>query len=114
MHGQDPTLHGSLGNIFVIKNLSAQALLPSVLPNRSRAAEGPDTCLLRLPVRCLHPSLLLPGSTQHPRGSLVQRDSALPVLLASMCSEEGQALVVGGEPRNDCSKAAQGYGKFDG
>lgn len=109
----EPPLHFLLGNIFAEKTLSAQALLPSTLPNRSRAAEGPGTHLLWLPIPPLHPSLL-PGSTQHPWASRVQRGSALPVLVTGVRSGKNRALVAGGELQNVCSKAAQGYGKFDG
>lgn len=62
----------------------------------------------------LYPSLLLPGSTQHPWGSLVLWDLALLVPVTSMCSENNQALVAEGKLRKDCSKAAWGYSKFDG
>lgn len=79
-------------------------------PKRSRAAEGPDTHLLGLPI----PPPLTAAAWQHPWGSLVQRDLALLVLVTSVRSEKNQALVAGGELRNDCSKAARGYGKFDG
>lgn len=60
------------------------------------------------------PPPLTAAAWQHPWGSLVQRDLALLVLVTSVRSEKNQALVAGGELRNDCSKAARGYGKFDG
>lgn len=50
------------------------------------------------------------SSTQDPGGSPLQGDSALPVLVTSVCSERNAALVGGGELCNDCCKAAWGYG----
>lgn len=65
------------------------------------------------PSRAPHPSIPHCCCLAAP-STLVQRNPALPMLVTSVCLEKKQVLVAGGKLRNDCSKAARGYSKFDG